>query len=141
MRWLDGWMALPTRWTWVWMNSGSWWWTGRPGVLWFMGSQRVRHDWVAELNWTEPLKMHLQPNIWGRTFGNWQNYSKITFLQQYQILTKWLKTFRKWRLCGNIFNCQIFKEFQSTKFLQNKEYCLLPLEEERKVIFKKQVFI
>ena len=39
------------RWTWVWVNSGSWWWTGRPGVLWFMGSQRVGHDWAAELNW------------------------------------------------------------------------------------------
>ena len=51
----DGWMASQTRWTWVWVNSGSWWWTGRPGVLWFMGSQRVRHDWVTELNWTEPL--------------------------------------------------------------------------------------
>ena len=49
----DGWMASPTWWTWVWVNSGSWWWTGRPGVLWFMGSQRVRHDWVTELNWTE----------------------------------------------------------------------------------------
>ena len=51
-RW-DGWMASLTRWTWVWVNSGSWWWTGRPGVLWFMGSQRVRHDWVTELNCTE----------------------------------------------------------------------------------------
>ena len=40
----DGWMASPTQWTWVWVNSGSWWWTGRPGVLWFMGLQRVRHD-------------------------------------------------------------------------------------------------
>ena len=47
----DGWMASPTRWTWVWMNSRSWWWTGRPGVLQFMGSQRVRHDWATELNW------------------------------------------------------------------------------------------
>ena len=45
----DGWMASPTRWTWVWVNSGSWWWTGRPGVLWFMGLQRVGHDWVTEL--------------------------------------------------------------------------------------------
>ena len=49
----DGWMASPTRWTWVWMNSGSWWWTGRPGVLWFMGLQRIRHNWATELNWTE----------------------------------------------------------------------------------------
>ena len=49
----DGWMASPTRWTWVWVNSRSWWWTGRPGVLRFMGSQRVRHDWATELNWPE----------------------------------------------------------------------------------------
>ena len=45
----DGWMASLTRWTWVWVDSGSWWWTGRPGVLWFMGSQRVGHDWETEL--------------------------------------------------------------------------------------------
>ena len=49
----DGWMASLTRWPWVWVNSGSWWWTGRPCVLRFMGSQRVRHDWATELNWTE----------------------------------------------------------------------------------------
>ena len=49
----DGWMASPTQWTWVWASSRSWWWTGRPGVLQSMGSQRVRYDWVAELNWTE----------------------------------------------------------------------------------------
>ena len=51
-RW-DGWMASPTQWTWVWVNSGSWWWTGKPGLLRFMGLQRVRHYWVTELNWTE----------------------------------------------------------------------------------------
>ena len=51
-RW-DGWMASPTRWTWIWVNSGRWWWTGRPGVLHFMGLQRVGHDWATELNWTE----------------------------------------------------------------------------------------
>ena len=50
-RW-DGWMASLTRWTWVWVNSRSWWWTGRPGVLWFMGSQRVGRDWATKLNWT-----------------------------------------------------------------------------------------
>ena len=49
----DGWMASRTWWTWVWVNSGRWWWTGRPDVPRFMGSQRVRHDWVTELNWTE----------------------------------------------------------------------------------------
>ena len=44
----DGWMASPTQQTWVWMDSGSWWWTGRPGVLQFMGSQGVGHDWMTE---------------------------------------------------------------------------------------------
>ena len=46
----DGWMASQTQWTWVWASSGNWWWTGKPGVLQFMGSQRVRHDWATELN-------------------------------------------------------------------------------------------
>ena len=50
----DGWMASPTRWAWVWVNSRSLWWRGRPGMLQVMGSQRVRHNWVTELNWTEP---------------------------------------------------------------------------------------
>ena len=48
----DGWMASLTRWTWVSVNSGSWWWTGRPGVLWFMGLQRVGHDWATDLIWS-----------------------------------------------------------------------------------------
>ena len=52
----DGWMASPTPWTWVWVDSGSWWWTGRPGVLRFTGSQRAGHNWVTELNWTEWMK-------------------------------------------------------------------------------------
>ena len=47
----DGWIASLTQWTWVWVNSSSWWWTGKPGVLRFMGSQRVGHDWATELNW------------------------------------------------------------------------------------------
>ena len=47
----DGWMASPTLWAWIWVNSRSWWWTGRPGVLRFMRSQRVGHDWATELNW------------------------------------------------------------------------------------------
>ena len=45
----DGWMASPTPWTWIWVNCGSWWWTGRPGVLQFMVLQRVGHDWATEL--------------------------------------------------------------------------------------------
>ena len=51
----DGWIASPTRWTWVWVNSRSWWWTGRPVVLWFMGLQRVGLDWATELNLSRRL--------------------------------------------------------------------------------------
>ena len=63
MRWLDG---ISDWWTWVCVNSGSWWWTGRSGVLRFMGSQRVGHDWVTELNWTELNIMNLisESTIW-----------------------------------------------------------------------------
>ena len=50
----DGWMASPIQWKWVWVNSRSLWWTGRPGVVQFMESQRVRHHWVTELNWITP---------------------------------------------------------------------------------------
>ena len=50
----DGWMASLTQWTWVWVNSGSWWWTGRPGVLQCIGLQRVGHGWATELNWIFP---------------------------------------------------------------------------------------
>ena len=62
----DGWMASWTRWTWIWVNSGSWWWTGRPGVLRFMGSQRIRHDWATELTdykYALSLWLCLQINI------------------------------------------------------------------------------
>ena len=47
----SGWMASPTWWTWIWVSSGSWWWTEKPGMLQSMGSQRVGHDWATELNW------------------------------------------------------------------------------------------
>ena len=79
----DGWMASPTQWTWVWVNSGSWWWTGRPGVLQSMGSQRAEHDWVTELNWTDasiwaPLVAQMVKNppamweTWVRSLG-WED--------------------------------------------------------------------
>ena len=55
-RW-DGWMASLMWWTWVWVSSGSWWWTGKPGVLQSMGSQKVEHNWATELNWTEHVNL------------------------------------------------------------------------------------
>ena len=85
-------MASPTWCTRFWVNSGSWWWTGRPGMLRFMGLQRVGHDWATELNWTERkliLNIHWKdwcwswssntlaswckdPNHWKRPWG-WEN--------------------------------------------------------------------
>ena len=58
----NGWMASPTRWASVWVNSGSWWWTGRPGLLRFMGLQRVGHDWATELNWVKRKPHTLKPS-------------------------------------------------------------------------------
>ena len=55
----DGWMALPTQSTWVWASSGSWWWTGKTGVLQSMGLQKVRHNWVTKMN-------HIQTQILGQ---------------------------------------------------------------------------
>ena len=59
----DGWMVSPTRWTWVWVSSRSWWWTGKPGLLQSMGSQRVGHDWATKLmNWTEIIILNNEKN-------------------------------------------------------------------------------
>ena len=62
-------MASLTQWTWVWVNSGSWWWTGRPGVLQSMGLERVGQDWVIEVNWTDPTSCHSYPGC--RSFTSW----------------------------------------------------------------------
>ena len=77
-RW-DGCMASPTQWTWVWVNSGSWWWTGRPGMLRFMGSQRVGHDWATELNWSCKQSVYM--------FLMWKRKQQ----QQQQQLEKWFR--------------------------------------------------
>ena len=72
----DGWMASPTWWTWDWVISGSWWWTGRPGVLWFMGSQWS--DMTERLKWSELPEIHTlrsQPNrgLWlPNVFNDWE---------------------------------------------------------------------
>ena len=73
-----GLMASLTQWTWVWVNSGSWWWTGRPGVLWFMGSQRVEHDWATEVNWTGPFYLLIQLSLGQKDFSN--HSAKLTGL-------------------------------------------------------------
>ena len=66
----DGWMASPIRWTWVWASSGSWWWTGKPGMLQSVGLQRVRHNWVTELNWIESILKNNQNSCYLMGVGN-----------------------------------------------------------------------
>ena len=78
-------MASLTRWTWVWVNSGSWWGTGRPGVLRFMGLQRVGHDWVTDLIWfINELILYC---IWSMT--------KVSFLF---LFLKFMTKVLKWKL-------------------------------------------
>ena len=69
----DGWMASPNKWTWVWVISRSWQQTGRPSMLQPMMSQRVRHDWATELNWTE---------AW--------NWKRVSFLWLFHNFTIWV---------------------------------------------------
>ena len=76
----DGWMASLIRWMWVWVNSRSWWWTGRPGVLWFMGLQRVGHDWATDLIWSD-----LRTRVLKSDAGVW---ILAQFLSGYVILGK-----------------------------------------------------
>ena len=70
----DDWMASPTQWTWVWVSSGSWWWTGRPGELQFMGSQRAEYYWVTKLNWTESNKTGSADDERHLEFETWEEY-------------------------------------------------------------------
>ena len=77
IRWL---MASLTRWTWVWVNSGSWWWIGSPGVLWFRGSQKVGHDWVTDLNWTDGYIYSYSLLYLKNILRNWQLPAKILML-------------------------------------------------------------
>ena len=85
----DGWMASPTQWTWVWVDSGSWWWTGRPGVLLFTGLQRVGHNWANELNWISLLVMgqeQFEDQHWllEAPWRSWLNRSSFKFSKIYK---------------------------------------------------------
>ena len=95
----DGWMASPTRWTWVWARSGRWWRTGKPGVLQSMGSQRVRHSWATELNWLMFLETCLIPLdcpvCW------------LMIIYHLYILEKWLKSFAHFKIDLFVFSCWV----------------------------------
>ena len=87
-----GWMASTTQWTWVWVKSGSWWWTGRPGMLQSMGSQRVGHHWATELKWG--LKTPLSPDTKNLPYGS-----------------VYLLSERYWRLTQNFNSFHAFSVF------------------------------
>ena len=92
----DGWMASPTRWTWLWASSGNWWWTGKPAMLQSLGSQRVGHDWVTELNCTLSLKTQTKTTI--LQFPSYPNYLGLT------TLGIWSELRCKWKAKGNLIN-------------------------------------
>ena len=100
-RW-DGWMASLSQWAWAWASSGSWWWTGKPGVLQSTGSQRIGHDWAIELNKTvshsrtgillfQLPKVHLASCWQTRHSRHWINICTMLYCGQYQTwsLTPW----------------------------------------------------
>ena len=100
----DSWMASLTQWTWVWVNSRSWWWTGRPGVLRFMGLQRVEYDWATELNWGSQLPVIKSVNSiqGGKHFLN-QN---IVIIRTFHFLANdWMTNdiVDKWPSCSPLF--------------------------------------
>ena len=102
----DGWMASLSRWTWVWVNSGRWWWTERPGMLRFMGSQRVGHDWATELNWTE------ESSSW---FIEVQPFSSL-------ILTWWKESMNKLSSVSSYKNTKLIKLGCQPYGLMNHNY-------------------
>ena len=124
----DGWMASLTWGTWVWVNSGCWWWTGRPGVLWFMGSQRVGHKWVIELNWKlntlyilfthEVLHSgHLRPKGQRAIVPNLNNNQK-TSIHPADLLSHMFRKIRISSMCRN------FSRAQTWVFFHHLLYCV-----------------
>ena len=90
-RW-DGWMASPAQWTWVWVNSGSWWWAGRAGKLRFMGLQRFGHSWATELNWAGWLSYIME--LPQRTFtdtADVMNFQRSCIQVEFWSVPMWVK--------------------------------------------------
>ena len=121
----DGWMASPTQWTWVWVNSGSWWWIGRPGVLRFMESQRVGHDWATELNWSV-ARYKKKNNLSGRS--RWQNIRNgMHFLptntSKILLHIKQLSWNTYWMLAKDVIQPKLQERSLNNQVLKKKTYC------------------
>ena len=143
-------MASLTQWTWVWVNSGSWWWTGRPGVLRFMGLQRVRHDWAADLIWSDLVPGRGSPQKTGSVvyweqhiFQMWFIWVQILFqftflptIQEGSLFSKPSPAFIVYRffdyghsdLCKVITHCSFDLHFSSHLFMWFLANCMSSLE-------------
>ena len=112
-------MATLTRWTWVWVNSGSWWWTGRPGVLQFMGSQRVGHDCATDLIWSD-LMFH---QIWDLFSHYFFKYFFLTLRSSpfvtplMHMLVHLIVSHRSLKLCSFFFILFSFPLFRLNYFI------------------------
>ena len=95
----DGWMASLTQWTWVWVNSRRWWWTGRLSMLQSMGSQRVRYNWLTELNWLK-WSVHFFLSQSCLISNTWILFPTITTIYTDYIHTE-IPTFLTLKLSGN----------------------------------------
>ena len=100
----DGWMVSPARWTWVWASSKNWWCTGKPGMLQSMGSQRVGHDWVTELNWLNWILLMVTTQPTKTIFKKWSWNSSPSRLPPGSLVSKpaqYTASQRPWRGNGS----------------------------------------
>ena len=112
-----GWMASPTQWTWVWVDSGSWWWTGEPGMLQSMGSQTVGHDWATELNWTKE-RQFIQNRIY------MVNQITITPNVSFQVSKLIQQRSSGWGMGWNCLNYSLYILYHIAKSISNTDYKL-----------------
>ena len=125
----DGLLSSPTRWTWVWVDSGSWWWTGRPGVLQFMGLQRVGHDWVR-LNWTPSLhSVHLflicpTSIYWAPGTRNTKMTNIHPSLEVLTVVSRWLENQGWWERKGKVSEVPSRSSFVIAKWYTPVHVCV-----------------
>ena len=115
-----GWMS---RWTWVWVNSGSWWWTGKPDVLPSMGSQEVRHDWATELNWQNHGLVRLQSSWTQIAGGNakWCSPSKqVGSFFKHKCTSSFTSYMKTWKHKWKSLSC--VQLFVTPWTIQSKEF-------------------
>ena len=119
----DGWLVSSTLWTWVGVDSGGWWWTERSGMLRFMGSQRVEHDWVAELNWTDGPNI---PGSYAILFFTASDFTSITsHIHNWVLFLLWLHLFILSGVISPLFSSSILGTYQPGEFIfQCPSFCL-----------------